>query len=124
MITGFEYYTKELTYYEKTELLPVIVRGIQSNVGEANAITNKAAVEILKGKGLAVDGPRFRKLIHVIRVSGMVEGIVASSKGYYIAETDEQWSNYIKSLGERIKHTGTVQNAIINQYDNWRRDRQ
>ena len=124
MITGFEEYTKELTKYEREQILPRMIKGIRSNIGAGNPITNRAAIEAMRQRGLDISDSRFRKIMHVIRVSGMVEGIVANSNGYFIAETVEEWESYIKGLNERIRHITTMKRAIDNQFDNWKRDRQ
>ena len=121
MITGFEDYTRELTSYENEELLPIIVRGMKKKIGAENAVKNGTAIASLKKKGYKISDARFRKLMHIIRVSGMVEGIVATSKGYYIAQTEDEWSSYLKSIKERIEHIQALESALHRQHETWRK---
>ena len=117
MITGFEEYTAELDQYERETLLPAIVAGMKTKLGADNAISSRQAIEKMKIKGLKIDGPRFRKILHVIRVSGMLPGIVGTSKGYYLASNHLEWGNYIKSITERTAHLAKLRDAIREQYE-------
>ena len=121
MITGFEDYTCDLNGYEKEQLLPIIVQGMKKKIGAANAIKNGTAIASLKNKGYKISDARFRKLMHIIRVSGMIEGIVATSNGYYIAQTEEEWSSYMKSITERIERIQSLANALGEQHEKWRK---
>ena len=116
MITGFEEITKDLTEYEKDVLLPVICRGMRTKRGIDNAIKSPGIVKALRSQGYKITDARLRKVLHVIRVSGMIKGIVASSKGYYIATKEDEYLNYIKSLKERIAHITSLRAAMIEQY--------
>ena len=120
MITGFEEYTCVLNEYEQRELLPAIVQSMKKYKGEGHAIKNVIAVKALQSKGYKISEARFRKLMHIIRTSGMIEGIVATSKGYYIAETEEEWQSYLKSIKERIEHIQSLETALNEQYIRWR----
>lgn len=48
MITNFEEYTEELTDDEKTNIVPILVRGLQTKIGKSNAITS---TEMIKAMG-------------------------------------------------------------------------
>ena len=124
MITGFEEYTKELDEYELTRLLPAIYSGMKTKIGKRNAITNQEAVKKMKAVGLKISEARFRKILHVIRVSGMIEGIVGTSKGYYVAQTREEWVNYLRSINERLTHIQSLRDALKSQFDLWDREHQ
>lgn len=122
MITGFENYTKELNDYEITKLLPAIVAGMKTKIGSENAITNSSIVKAMKKAKFKVTEPRVRKILHIIRVSGMIPGIVGTSKGYYIAQTREEWEVYLKSINERLAHIQSLRDALADQHDNWERE--
>lgn len=122
MITGFKEYTQELNEYELTRLLPAIMAGMKTKIGQENAITNSAIVKAMKAAGFKVQEPRVRKILHIIRVSGMIDGIVGTSKGYYIARNREEWQTYLRSINERLTHIQTLRDALTNQYDNWSRE--
>jgi len=117
MITGFEEFTHDLTEYEKNVLLPLLISGTKNHQGKQDPIINKDAVIALKSKGYKITEARFRKLMHVIRVSGMVKGVIATSKGYYVATCRDDYMNYIQSLTERIRHISNLRNAITDQFN-------
>lgn len=116
MITGFEEYTKELSLYESSVLLPAILLGMENKIGKSNAIKNCIAIKKMKELGYKISDARFRKIMHIIRVSGMIKGIVATSDGYYIAHNSTDYAYYIKSLDERIQHITNLRNALQKQY--------
>ena len=121
MITGFEEYTKDLDQYEMKVLLPAMVNGMKTKLGERNAISATDAIKKMKEAGMKISGPRFRKIMHVIRVSGMVKGIVGTSKGYFIANTYDEWTKYLNSINERLTHIKSLRDAITDQYDDFKR---
>lgn len=116
MIQGFEEYTRELDHYEKEKLLPAIISGMKTKIGKDRAITATEAIKLMKHHGFKISGPRFRKIMHVIRVSGLVKGIVGTSSGYYIANTPDEWTKYLTSINERAKHIVSLRDALAAQY--------
>ena len=48
-----------------------------------------------------VSPPRLRKVINHIRTKGIVKCLIASSKGYYIAESREEIEAYLEGLKGR-----------------------
>lgn len=108
MITGFEEITHELTD-EELEISKIIIRGIQSNIGSDNAISNVQIRKILLTKyEIKITDIRVRKIINHIRIKRLVSKLCASSKGYYVAETKEEHQKYIESLQERISSIQSV----------------
>ena len=67
MINGFEEQTHELTEYEEKTLLPPIIKGLKTKVGEQNAITSTEIVKRMKELGFKLDPARLRKIINHIR---------------------------------------------------------
>lgn len=102
MIINFEEHTHELRPYEIKYLLTRVVNGLSTKVGKEKIITNKEMLKILKDQGLKITAPRLRKIINHIRVSGLVQNLISTSNGYYVATTKEEMENYIKSLKQRI----------------------
>ena len=100
MIEGFEKETHDLTDYEKS-LLPQFVAGLATKKGKENAITNKEIISALKNRNIVVGEARVRKIINHIRNKGLVEGLVASSRGYYVSNDMEEIKSYILSLTGR-----------------------
>lgn len=99
MINGFQEQTEPLTEYEETQLLPQIVRGLSLKVGKNNAVTNTAIVRGMKANlNLKVSEPRVRKIINHIRNNDLVPCLIATSQGYYIAESEQELKEYEDSL--------------------------
>lgn len=100
MLQNFEKYTHDLTQYE-LDLVPVFVMSLKNKIGQDHAVTAKTIEEKMKSAGFKAAGPRIRKIINHIRNMGLVEGLVASSSGYYISTDSLEISNYIESLEGR-----------------------
>jgi hypothetical protein len=115
MIDGFENETHDLTDYELKTLLPIISTKIQLNKGPDNAVTSQHVITVLKGVGHRTTGPRLRKMINVIRRTGKVRNLVASSKGYYVAIDKEDAKRFIDSLREREEAIRAVRLAMEEQ---------
>ena len=102
MINGFDKETEDLSEYELTELLPILVEHLPKKLGVENATTGAA---IRKGIELNLDfvisGARLRKLINYIRKNDLVPCLVASSKGYYVATDNADVQRFIESLEQR-----------------------
>lgn len=101
MLPGFENITHDLTDYERDVLVPLFVRGLRKKVGVKEAVTNKKIVDSLKQKGFKVTDARVRKIINYIRRAHLIEGLVASSRGYYITRDPVEIKRYIQSLDGR-----------------------
>ena len=97
MIEGFEKETHDLNSFE-LGLLPVFVAGFAGKRGKDKAVTNKEIIERLKSRNIVLGEARVRKIINHIRNKGLVEGLVATSKGYYISDDPEEIKSYIQSL--------------------------
>lgn len=120
MIPGFEEITKELTLEEYEIILPLVAKGLKIRVGKAKAITNSKMCEQLKKNcDVSIKPPRMRKIIHVIRAMNTVSRLVASKKGYYIAETQEELLKYMKSLQKREAAIHQVRVALQRDYTDW-----
>lgn len=110
MIQGFSEQTKPLTDYEDKVILPLIVQGLHGKVGKS-----KAMCSALKSYGCKIDSPRIRKIINHIRLSGMVIGLIATSEGYYIAETRKELEDYLRSLEGREGAIHAVRKSLEKQ---------
>lgn len=117
MIDGFLDETKPLTDYEEQTLLPVMVKSLQHHIGIDAAISNRAMCEALEGKGYSTSETRIRKVINYIRVNGLVDCLVACSKGYYVASTRSEVQSHISSLRGREEAIRAVRNALENQME-------
>jgi hypothetical protein len=103
-IKNFEEHTHDLTSTEMEIIVPAIIKGLNTKIGKENAITNKQMVEGLYAvKRVRTTGPRIRKMINHIRLSGKIERLVATSKGYYISNDPEELKDYVESLHQRAE---------------------
>lgn len=100
MLPGFEQHTAELTDYELNVLVPAFLNGFKTKKGAENAITNKQIVERMKNS-YQVNDVVVRKVISYIREEGLLPGLVASSKGYYLSNDPKEIERYIESLDGR-----------------------
>ena len=114
MINGFAKETHELTDYEMS-ILPIIVSGLETKVGKENAITNIEMVKAMKGAGHKLSPPRLRKIIHHIRITGLIERLVATSKGYYVSNDKEELEDYIESLMQRAESINRIATQLLFQ---------
>jgi uncharacterized membrane protein YebE (DUF533 family) len=114
MIDNFEKITCRLSEYEKNILLPAVVEILKACQGKAKAITNKRMIRLHLQK-YAVNPIRLRKVLHRIRTEGMVEGLMASSKGYYVADNREELEKYVASLEGRIRAQQHLRDNIKKQ---------
>ena len=114
MIKNFENETQPLTDYEHNVLLPVILRGLETKKGRATAVTNKYIVSALKGN-YKLNEARIRKIINHIRTNDLIPGLIATSEGYFIAETESELLEYEESLKGREDAIRAVRLAIARQ---------
>lgn len=116
MIQGFDEQTEPLTEYEETQILPQIVRGLRQKIGKAMSVTNKSIVEGMKRNlGLKITEPRVRKIINHIRIHDLVPCLIATSQGYYVAESEQELKDYEESLLGREEAIHNVRLSIQRQ---------
>ena len=116
MIQGFDEQTEPLTEYEEAQILPQIVRGLRQKIGKAMSVTNKSIVEGMKRNlGLKITEPRVRKIINHIRIHDLVPCLIATSQGYYVAESEQELKDYEESLLGREEAIHSVRMSIQRQ---------
>lgn len=114
MIKGFDKETQPLTDYETGVLLPLLVRGLQTKIGHNSAVTNRYIVSQLKPT-YNVTEARVRKIINHIRTADLIPGLIATSEGYFIAETEQELKDYEMSLLGREMAIREVRESIARQ---------
>lgn len=117
MIKGFDKETQPLSAYEKDILLPILVSGLQARKGRENAVTNKQIVKALS-PAHKISDTRVRKIINHIRINDLVPALIATSEGYYIAQTETELIEYEDSLKGREEAIRTVRQSIERQRKN------
>lgn len=111
MIKGFEEYTEALSN-EEWARVHVIVKMLRE--AEGRWVTAKelaAAVGWAGTQGQA----RVRKVIHIVRVAGEIEKLIANGGGYKIATSDEEVCKYLSTLESRISSMQSVRSALLRQ---------
>lgn len=117
MLNGFTEETKPLTDYEKDTLLPIMIQGLMDKQGKHKAVKNWYICKCLQVKGYKISEARVRKIINHIRVNGMVIGLIATSEGYYIADSIDELNSYISSLEGREDAIKAVRVSLEKQRD-------
>ena len=97
--------------------MPVMVKCLQNKVGKENAVTNCYMVEKMQEHGYKISEARVRKIINYIRIHGLIDRLMASNKGYYITEDENEMSNYIQSLIGREEAIHEVRLAMESQLE-------
>lgn len=115
MINGFEEETKPLDDFERSLLMP-FKKSFERKIGKENAITSAEIIKgIEKSYGKKLGGARIRKIINHLRTEGIVRKLVASSKGYYIANNQDELLEYCTSLEQRSREIMRVAKALRSQ---------
>lgn len=116
MIKNFDEETQPLTEFELRTLLPPILAGLRLRVGKDRAVTNKTIMKGFKQNlALNISEARVRKLINHIRNNDLLEGLIATSDGYYIATSEQELLDYELSLKGREDAIRSVRQAIERQ---------
>ena len=61
-------------------LIPIIVRGLKDKINPENAIGAKKIVGAMKSKGYDITIEKLRRIIHVIRVRGLITYLIVTGK--------------------------------------------
>lgn len=115
MITNFDEYMKDLTHQEANYILPRVFRILEDRWEKDNAITSREIIQLLRIQGWFIDGSRLRKMIHLLRTKGDLTRLVATARGYFRTNEDEEYNKYLTSLNERISAQVALRNAMITQ---------
>ena len=114
MIQGFDNETAHLNEYETGVLLPLLIRGLRFKVGRNSAITNRYIVNTLRGS-CKLSEARVRKIINHIRTNDLIPGLIATSEGYFIAQSEAELLEYEESLKGREDAIRAVRLSIARQ---------
>lgn len=101
MIYDFEKYTEDFTK-DLLDHVEIIVENTKNRIGKKKAITSAELRKILYNRGYSITEPNFRRCIQYIRATKSIQWLCASQKGYYVAENEEQWTQYRVAFRSRI----------------------
>jgi hypothetical protein len=100
MITGFDE-TKELTD-DEMGLVPIIVKRFNDKKGKVHIVTNEQIRKGLKANlDIDITEPRVRKIIQYIRVKNLLIGLIATSKGYFLATDSAEVEAWLSTMEQR-----------------------
>jgi hypothetical protein len=117
MLNGFKRETEPLNS-DELAIAHLIAPILKLRQGKAQAVTNtQLAAYLLRAHTIKCTGARMRKIINHIRLEGIVPLLIATSKGYYIADTKEEVESYLQSLTQRISAIAAVRKAILSQFN-------
>jgi len=118
MLRTFELLTKNISE-EEIEMAKQIAININAKcLGKENAVTAKRLRDaLLKRDGIAISGPRIRKMINYIRANNLVPCLCASKTGYFKAIKESEWDDWKKSMQQRINEQQAILDAGIHFND-------
>lgn len=118
MLPTFEKETHELTPHEHDVLLPIFVSRLALREGKKRSITNREMREGFKHKmGIELADSRVRKIIQHIRVFNIIPGLVATKKGYYVANSKEEINAYIETANKRIRSLEATRDSFTQRLE-------
>jgi hypothetical protein len=108
---NFEEITKPLNS-EEMNVVRIFCGHFRNKKGKKHTITNKKIQSALKRKfQIEISGARIRKCVNYIRLNRLIPGLVACSSGYYVAESAEDFMNWLDSMKEREEAIKAVRKA-------------
>ena len=104
-----------LNIYEQNVLLPILVNALKIKKGRKNAVKSKQIIEGLHSHGLKIKEKQVHRIINHIRMNDIVMGLMGSSVGYYIIDSEQDFINYEDGLLKRETALRKVRMCIKRQ---------
>lgn len=112
-------YSKQISNEAKLVVIPLLIKRLRYAKRKKQAMTNEhLRNSLLKNNFVKVHKRVIQKLVHHIRVNGLVKNLIAGSQGYYISNSAPEIVNYLRILKSRIKELHDVRRAIEKQSTN------
>ena len=89
---------RPITIYEQNVLLPILIKGLEMKKGKMNAVTSIQIIMGMKKHGLNINNTSVNKLINYIRTNDLIDGLMATSLGYFITNSENELINYEATL--------------------------
>ena len=117
MVTNFEQYTAEVADKDLATV-HYIAKRLKTNIGVKNQVTNKRIREKLAVRGVKVSDSKLRKFIQYIRQNNLTPMLCATSNGYYVAQTVQEFITYTESFEQRVNGMQFTLDAMKRQISN------
>ena len=101
---------RTLSNYDHNVLMPVLMNGLELKKGKMNAVTGKQILQGLQSQGLKITERDLRSIINHIRTNDLVAGLIATSAGYYITDSEQELVGYENTL---LKHETTLRKVRL-----------
>ena len=103
MIEGFEEFTENIDDGD-ISAINLIAKGLRARVGKKKAINNAAMRDgLYNHSGIKINDAKLRRYIQYIRAHRLVSMLCASKKGYWVAESKEEWIIYREGFRQRMR---------------------
>lgn len=122
-LTLFQNITEELTVFEKTTLVPMLLDTLLAT-HSSNRFTGKVICGWFKASGYDMSEVRIRKMVNYIRVLNKAwpKVLIGASNGYFLTGTLSVVDDQIKSLEGRIDSMKAVVDSLKAQRENLKRN--
>ena len=129
MLTLFQNITEELTPFEKTSLVPLLI-DVLSSTHEGNRFKGATICSYFHACRHEVSPARLRKLINYIRVMNVKKGlqfdigakvVIGASNGYFVTDDPKVIEDQIESLQGRCDSMAAVIDSLKAQLQNLKR---
>lgn len=107
--------SRHLNIYEQSVLLPIMVNALKIKKGKKNAVKGKQIIKGLQSHGLKIKEKQMYKIINYIRMNDIIVGLMGSSVGYYIIDSEIDFINYEDGLLKRETALRKVRMCIKRQ---------
>lgn len=114
MLPGWEEETKPLTDAEFA-MVPLFVESFEQHIGKDQAVSANTIVERLTKLGKKINDVRVRKIVNYLRRYNVVSCLLGNSKGYYIAEYEDDMQRHDDSIQGRIDSMIDVRDEMRKQ---------
>ena len=95
--------------------MPIVVGILIKAIGKKQSIMSKDIIYIIATKGHKTNSGKVRKIIHEIRMKGLIVNLIAPNNGYYIATNPQETDHYIQSLRTLEYSIMEIRKVLISQ---------
>lgn len=113
MLNGFESHTAPLKDNDIEVLVPLFVKSFKKRIGKDNAASSTEIIKAFREKyNVELTDTKVRQVVNHIRNNALLPGLVASSRGYYVTNSEHEVRRYLQSLDSRINEIIKVRDGM------------